>query len=65
MIQNILRGLASIEHYGVASLCLFSTLFLCVLVWAFLQKKSHLERMAQVPLETEPETLNPGVDSHE
>ncbi len=65
MFQNILHALAGIEQYGVASLCLFSTIFLCVLAWAFLQKKSHLEHMARVPLETEPGTFNPGGDSHE
>lgn len=59
MIQNILRNLASIEHYGVASLCLFGTLFVCVMLWAFLQKKSHLERMARAALDDEPsETCN-------
>ena len=43
MIQNILRHLGGIEHYGIISLCLFGTVFIGVLIWAFIQKKTHLE----------------------
>jgi cbb3-type cytochrome oxidase subunit 3 len=57
MIQNILRHLGGIEHYGVLSLCLFSVIFVGVLVWAFLQKKSHLDYMSRVALDTDPEDL--------
>jgi cytochrome c oxidase cbb3-type subunit 4 len=53
MIQNILRQLGGIEQYGTISLCLFSFIFACVFLWAFLQRKSHLERMSRVPLENE------------
>ena len=51
MIQNILRHLGSIEHYGVVSLCLFGSVFLGVLIWTCLQKKSHLEYMSRVALD--------------
>ncbi len=56
MIQNALQTLVGIEHYGIVSLCLFGLVFAGVLLWAGLQKQSHLERMARVPLENdEPE----------
>ena len=51
MIQNVLRHLGGIEHYGIVSLCLFCVVFLGVLVWAMLQKRTHLEQMARVPLQ--------------
>ena len=53
MIQNILRHLGGIENYGIISLCLFGTVFIGVLIWAFVQKKSHLEYMARVALDPE------------
>lgn len=65
MIQNVIRTLGGIEHYGVVSLLLFAGLFAGVLVWAFLQKKSHLDRMARVPLETETESSPNQQSSHE
>jgi hypothetical protein len=65
MIQNILRHLGGIEHYGVLSLCLFCTVFVGVLVWAFLQRKSHLDYMARVALDPEPNELSQTKESHE
>jgi hypothetical protein len=53
MIQNILRHLGGIANYGVLSLCLFCTIFAGVLIWAFLQKKAHLDYMARVTLDTD------------
>jgi hypothetical protein len=65
MIQHILRTLAGIEQYGILSLCLFGVIFASVFVWAFLQKKSHVERMARVPLDPETDELSNGVNTHE
>ncbi len=56
MIRNILTQIWGIEQYGIVSLCLFGLIFSGVLVWAFAQKKSHLERMARAALEPEDET---------
>lgn len=55
MIQNILKHLGGIEHFGIVSLCLFCLIFVGVLFWAFLQKKSHLDYMARVALDPESE----------
>jgi cbb3-type cytochrome oxidase subunit 3 len=65
MIQNILRHLGGIEHYGVLSLCLFCTVFVGVLVWAFLQRKSHLDYMARVALDTDSNETSQASKSHE
>lgn len=64
MIQNILRHLGGVEHFGIISLCLFCAVFIGVLFWAFLQKKNHLDYMARVALDPEPEPQN-GEPSHE
>ncbi len=53
MLHNIFKHLGGIEHYGIVSLCLFCIIFTGVLVWAFMQRKPHLDRMAQVPLDAE------------
>jgi cbb3-type cytochrome oxidase subunit 3 len=66
MIQNILRHLGGIEHYGVLSLCLFCAVFLGVLLWAFLQKKTHLDYMARVALDADLQESSPKTkDSNE
>jgi hypothetical protein len=65
MIQNILRHLGGIEQYGIVSLCLFALVFAAVFVWACLQRKSHLERMARIPLEADPQSAPKGDRFHE
>jgi cbb3-type cytochrome oxidase subunit 3 len=65
MIQNILRHLGGIEHYGIISLCLFCAVFIGVLIWAFAQKKTHLEYMARVALDPELENDHTGDLAHE
>jgi len=63
MIQNVLRTLGGIEHYGTLTLCLFGFIFLCVFAWACLLRKGHLDRMSRLPLETE--ESNRGDTAHE
>jgi cbb3-type cytochrome oxidase subunit 3 len=65
MIQNILRNLGGIEHFGIVSLCLFCAVFVGVLIWAFAQKKNHLDYMARVALEVEPEQNHSSKVTHE
>lgn len=65
MIQNVISKLGGIEHYGTTSLCLFVLVFTGVLIWALTQRKSHLDRMARVPLETDNDDYRNGGISHE
>ena len=65
MIQNILKHLGGIQQYGVFSLCLFCSVFVGVLVWAFTQKKSHLDYMARVALETDSQDKLNGAKDNE
>lgn len=66
MFHNILKTIGGIEQYGIISLCLFSTIFAGVLVWALLQRKAHLDHMAGVPLEDDA-SVAPAIErnSHE
>ena len=65
MIQNILRHLGGIQHFGIVSLCLFCVVFIGVLLWAFLQKKSHLDYMARVALDPDREESPARKELHE
>ncbi len=65
MIQNILRHLGGIEHYGIVSLCLFCTVFVGVFIWALCQRKSHLEYMSRVALDSEPRENLDEKETHE
>ncbi len=53
MVHNLLKHIGGIQHYGIISLCLFCAIFLGILVWAFIQKQSHLDYMSQVALDPE------------
>lgn len=57
--------MTDIAQYGVFSLCLFCLVFTGVLIWAFVQKKSHLDYMARAALDSDADTAANGKDSHE
>lgn len=63
MIQNVLRHLGGIENYGILSLCLFFLVFSGMVCWALLLRRNHLVRMAELPLENEPEPSHNQKDS--
>ncbi|HLH54854.1 MAG TPA: hypothetical protein VKY92_14690 [Verrucomicrobiae bacterium] len=65
MIHSILRHIGGVQHFGIVSLCLFCTVFLGVLFWTFIQKKTHIEYMSKVALDSDPEPLQPGGNHHE
>jgi len=65
MIHSLLKHLGGIQQYGIFSLCLFCTIFLGVLVWAFAQKKSHLEYMSRAALDRDQEDSAKEKGSHE
>jgi len=65
MIQNLLRHLGGIEHYGIISLCLFGSVFVSVLLWTLFQKKAHLEYMSRVALDADPKESQTKRNSHE
>ncbi len=52
MIHHILNYIGGIERYGIASMLLFGSVFIGVIIWAALQKRSHLERMSRAALDS-------------
>lgn len=65
MIQNVLRNMGGIDAYGVFSVCLFFAVFLGVLAWVWRLKPAHLDAMARLPLESEPDEAQTRECSHE
>lgn len=51
MIKDILTRMGGVEVYGIISVCLFFTVFLGAVIWAFLHKKPFLKSMSLLPLE--------------
>jgi len=65
MIRNVLTTMGGIENYGILSLTLFFACFIGMLVWAFLLEKPFLKDMSRLPLESDTEQEEEGIQSHE
>ena len=65
MVHSILRYLGGIQQYGVFSMCLFGSVFVAVFISACLQKKSHVDYMSRIALDSDPEASQPAEHSHE
>ena len=50
MIKNVLSDIGGVGLYGVISISLFFTVFLGMLIWVGLMKKSFAQRMSALPL---------------
>ena len=53
MYKDVLRSITDIELLPVIALVAFVVFFTGLLIWAFVQRKEHVEHMAQLPLEEE------------
>ena len=51
MIQNTMNGIEGVSLYGIISISIFFSFFTGMLLWAFCQKKTDLNRMAELPLD--------------
>jgi cbb3-type cytochrome oxidase subunit 3 len=56
MIKNVLTHIGGVENFGIISISLFFTFFTGMLIWAFRQKRTHLDAMSTLPLERDHET---------
>lgn len=52
MIKNVLSHIDGVGVYGVISICIFFGFFTGVLLWAGLKKKSYLNQMSALPLDS-------------
>lgn len=67
MIKNVLNDIGGVGLYGAVSICLFFTVFLGAVLWAFAHRASFLDAMGEMPLHDEDsatKTSNRGL-SHE
>jgi len=62
MIKDLISRLGGIENYGILSLLLFVAVFTAMVVWSCLLRKSHLARMARLPLEND--ASEPAKENH-
>ncbi|MFK7906834.1 MAG: hypothetical protein AB8B69_17000 [Chitinophagales bacterium] len=53
MYKNVLRSITDIEFLPVVALVIFVMFFTGLLLWTFLQRKEHIDKMASLPLEEE------------
>ena len=53
MYKYILESVENINWLAVASLLVFFVIFVVSTMWAFLSKKEHIDKMANLPLEEE------------
>jgi len=52
MEEKIICGITGVGIYGVISISMFFIFFTGMLVWALLQKKSYLNKMGAMPLDS-------------
>lgn len=64
MLEHITQNMNGIEIFGIFSICLFLAFFTTMLVWAALLKKSYLDSMQELPLESAEKIPN-DTTSHE
>ncbi len=58
MIKHTLTQIASVENYGIVSLCLFFAFFSGALIWAFRLSREHTDHMSQLPLSSDLDPLS-------
>ena len=64
MIEHVLRDLNGIEIFGIISVLLFFVFFSGMLLWASRLKKTYLNSMQELPLESGENNSNPDL-THE
>ncbi|SDK69195.1 hypothetical protein SAMN04488034_101129 [Salinimicrobium catena] len=56
-IKGHMETIAGIEIYPILSLLIFFVFFVLLFWWVFTARKDYIERMEQIPLETENDQL--------
>lgn len=55
MYRNVLESIAGIGIFPIISMLIFISVFLSAIIWFFKADKEHLQRMAELPLESRQE----------
>jgi hypothetical protein len=53
MIENVMHGIGGVGWFGIFSICLFFGFFTSMLFWAVRLKRTYLNSMGDLPLDTE------------
>ena len=53
MFKNYFKGIEGIDTYPMFSLLVFFIFFIAVFIWAIRTKKSSLEEVSRIPLESD------------
>lgn len=57
MIENVLRGIGGVGHFGIISICLFFAFFTGMLFWSSRLKQNYLNSMESLPLDENDEIV--------
>jgi cytochrome c oxidase cbb3-type subunit 4 len=52
MYKNVLQTIEGVGIFPLISMLIFLTVFLAAIVWFFKADKEHLQRMAELPLDS-------------
>jgi len=53
MIENVVRGIGGVGIFGIISICIFFAFFTGMLLWSSRLKRSYLNSMGELPLDSE------------
>lgn len=56
-VKNHMESISGIEIYPIISLLIFFLFFAGLFYWVFTAKKEYIDRMSDIPLDNENETL--------
>lgn len=56
-VKNHMDSISGIEIYPVISLLIFFIFFVVLFWWVFTAKKDYIDKMSQIPLENQNDTL--------
>jgi len=60
MYKNVLQTIEGIGIFPMISMLIFFSVFIAAIVWVFKADKEHMQRMAELPLESTTEEHNHG-----
>jgi cytochrome c oxidase cbb3-type subunit IV len=53
MLENVTHSIGGVGIYGILSICIFFAFFAGMILWAAGLKKSYLNSMCELPLESD------------
>lgn len=56
-VKNHMESISGIEIYPVISLLIFFIFFVLLFWWVFTAKKDYIDKMSEIPLDNQNETL--------